>query len=101
MTRRLPFTPNSIIRNAIRNVWLRSRERAAAVKREKNTCELCGAKGSAAKGKEVKIVVHHLDGVDWAGLAEEIRRRILHDPSRLQVLCKECHDGFHKEGADA
>lgn len=45
-----------------------------------------------AKGREVKLQVHHLDGVDWDGLFDDIRRRLLHDPKRLAPACKACHD---------
>lgn len=92
MSRRLPTTPRSRIKSALRQVWLRSRERAAAIKRERNTCELCQRKGSVAKGREVKIHVHHRDGIDWDGVVDLIIARLLPDPKRLQVLCKECHD---------
>jgi 5-methylcytosine-specific restriction endonuclease McrA len=91
MTKKLPHTPTSRIKNDLRRLWLRSRERAAAVKREHNTCQRCGAKGSVAKGREVSIEVHHLDGINWDGLIREIRLRLLVNPDNLEVLCKECH----------
>jgi len=89
--KRLPFTPNCRITSALRQLWLRSRERLAALKREQYTCERCGAKQSRARGREVKVQVHHVDGVDWSGLRELIRERLLHDPDRLAVLCERCH----------
>jgi 5-methylcytosine-specific restriction endonuclease McrA len=91
MPKKLPHTPTSRIKNDLRRLWLRSRERAAAVKREHNTCQRCGAKGSVAKGREVAIEVHHLDGINWDGLIREIRLRLLVNPDNLEVLCKECH----------
>ena len=91
MGRKLPYTPKSRIRSALRNVWLRSRERYAAIKREHNTCQRCGVKGSRAKGREVKIEVHHIDKINWDGLIDLVRERLLHDPEHLEVLCKECH----------
>ena len=72
-------------------MWLRSRERQEALKLAQYTCAKCDKKQSKAKGREVKVEVHHLDGIDWNGIIELIRERILHNPKRLQVLCKECH----------
>lgn len=95
MTKKLPYTPSSRIRQTLRMLWLRSRERAAAVKASGNTCAYCGKKGSVAKGREVKIEVHHIDGCDWDGIAGAIRKCVLHDPSRLETLCKECHKSHH------
>ena len=95
MGRKVPYTPVSKITNAIRRLWLQSRERTAACKREKYTCERCGAKQSTAKGREVKVVVHHRNGIDWNGIAELVRERVLVDPSELEVLCKACHDKEH------
>jgi predicted HNH restriction endonuclease len=97
MGKRLPYTPNSRIRQALRLLWMRSRERAEALKNTGYCCSVCGAKQSAAKGREVKLEVHHLDGVDWTGLADEIRRRLLVDPKRLAPLCKGCHGEMHGE----
>jgi len=95
MGRKVPYTPVSRITSALRQLWLRSRERASALKREKNTCERCGAKQSVAKGREVKVVVHHRNGIDWSGIAELIRERILVHPDKLEVLCKPCNDKEH------
>lgn len=98
MAKKLPTTPRSRIRQAVRGqVWLRSRERAAALKRENYCCERCGAKQSKAKGREVKVEVHHKNGVDWDGLIDLIQERLLPDPSELEVLCKSCHDKEHEE----
>jgi 5-methylcytosine-specific restriction endonuclease McrA len=91
MGKRLEHTPNSQIRSAIRKLFLRSRERQAALKRDKYTCQTCGKKQSRAAGREVCVEVDHTDGIDWEGLFDEIRRRVLHPPERLRVLCKECH----------
>lgn len=79
----------------MRVVWLRSRERAAAIKREANTCECCGKKGSSAKGREVRIEVHHLNGIEWQKLIDYVFRHILVDPSKLAVLCTDCHKEVH------
>lgn len=89
--KKLPTTPRARVKHALRQVWLRSRERQAAVKREQNTCERCKAKGSVAKGREIKIHVHHRNGINWDGIVDLVFERILVDPSELEVLCKECH----------
>lgn len=91
MSTRLPYTPASIIRNALRILWMRSRERAAALRATGYTCSYCGKHQSVAKGRECKLEVHHLDGIDWTGLIDLIRVRLLHPPERLAPACKECH----------
>lgn len=87
MGKRLPYTPNTIIRNALRLVFLRSRERRAALKRTSGACEVCGEKAEE---------VHHLDGIDWAELVSAVRVRLLPDQSRLMPLCKRCHREHHE-----
>lgn len=100
MGKRLPYTPNSAIRAALRRLFLRSRERAAALKRDKYTCQGCGLKQSRAKGKEVYVEVHHKDGVlNWEAIFEFVRRFLLCNPNMLETLCEECHD--KKEVKDA
>lgn len=91
MSKRLATTPRSIIRNAYRRLFLRSRERAACVKAHNNTCVKCGRKGSVAKGREVKIQVHHIHGIEWEELEAVVRKTLLCNPSMMQTLCKECH----------
>ena len=94
---RKPVTPASQIRSALRQLWLRSRERGQAVKDQHNTCQTCGRKGSAAKGREVKINVHHREGVDWNGVIQLIRDRLLQTPDKYVCMCEECHVKLHKE----
>ena len=91
MGKKLPNTPRSQIRSALRRLWLRSRERAAALKNAGRCCQECGVKASVAKGKEVKIEVHHKEGIDWEGLIDIVASRVLQDPSKLKALCVECH----------
>lgn len=93
MPRKLPYTPNSRIKAALRQLWLRSRERASALKRDNYTCQRCGVKQSRAKGREIYVEVHHIEGVlNWDALYGAIRRFLLCSPDDLQTLCKECHD---------
>ena len=91
MGKRVPYTPSSRIRQALRLLWLRSRERSQALKNTDYCCCHCGIRQSAAKGKEVKLDVHHLDGIDWDGLIDLIRTRLLQTPDRLAPMCEECH----------
>jgi len=98
MGKRLPHTPRSRVRSALRQLWLRSRERAAALKREGYCCEGCGRKQSRAKGREFKIEVHHLDGIEWERVIDYVYRHILCEPSRLEVMCLDCHAKEHRGG---
>jgi predicted HNH restriction endonuclease len=87
--RKKPNTPRSRIRSILRLLFLRSRERAAVIKRDQNTCTKCGAKGSKARGREVSIEVHHVNGIDWDGIIDIIYERILNQ--EMTCLCKACH----------
>ena len=90
-------TPRSRVKNALRQVWLRSRERLRALQREGYCCERCGDKASKAKGREVKVQVHHKDGIDWDGVVDLVFERVLVDPDRLEVLCLKCHKKEHNK----
>ncbi len=52
-------TKKSQIRAALRLLWLRSKERAEALKRDKYTCQKCNRKQSKKIGFEFKVQVHH------------------------------------------
>ena len=92
MSKKLPYTPNSQIRSALRMLFLRSRERAMALKRDKYTCRCCNVKQSRAKGKEAYVEVNHKKGVlNWLALFEAVRKYLLCDPELLETLCEECH----------
>ena len=101
MGKRLPTTPRSAVRRAIRRyIWLRSRERAAALKRDDYTCQKCFNKQSKAKGKEFSVEVHHVDGIDnWDRVIDVIYECILCSVDQLQTLCKKCHVE-HKNNKD-
>ena len=97
MSKKLPTTPRSKVRAAIRQLWLRSRERACAIKRDNYSCVHCGVKQSKKKGFEQKVEVHHLDGIEWDNIIDYIFRHVLIDPKRLETICPECHKKEHKE----
>ena len=93
MGKRLPNTPRSRVRSALRQLWLRSRERAAALKRDRYTCQVCGRKQSRAKGKEFDVQVHHKPGIgNWEEVINSVYQGILCDPDELETLCTQCHD---------
>jgi len=101
MGKRLPYTPNSKIRAALRRLFLRSRERATALKRDGYTCKKCNAKQSRAKGKEVFVEVHHLEGcLNWDELFIAVRKYLLCDPKFLETLCVKCHEEEGKQDHD-
>jgi predicted HNH restriction endonuclease len=54
-------------------------------------------KQSRAKGKEQKVEVHHADEINWDGLCDLIRERLLQTPDRLVPLCPECHKKEHSD----
>lgn len=92
MGKRLRTTPRSKIKNSLRMLWLRSRERAAALKRDDYTCQICGRKQSRAKGKEFTVEVHHRRGIgNWERVIDLIFEEILCSPTDLVTLCPECH----------
>lgn len=97
MGKRKRETTRSQIRSALRQLFLRSRERAEAVKRDKNTCQKCFRKASKAKGKEFKVQVHHKVGIipNWELLIDEIYKYLLCTADDLEVLCKPCHNDEH------
>lgn len=92
MGKRLEITPNGQIKSAMRRLFLRSRERAKRLKDDKYICQKCGKKQSRAKGKEIYVECHHLDGVEnWQEIYRVIRQYLLCDVSKLQTLCSSCH----------
>ena len=98
MARKLPITPSFRIRSKLSMLFTQSRERAAAVKRTGNCCERCGQKGSRAKGRVVKVEVHHKVPTPYKELIDMIREVLLVSPDELEVLCKECHVKHHSKG---
>lgn len=100
-------TANHYIRGRIRQIFLTSRERAYAMKRDDYTCQKCFKRMSKKKGHEVYMDVHHLDeiGKAWEEIFEIMKSKILCHPDKLQCLCRECHKGetnkIKIEGSDS
>ena len=91
MPKKLLTTPRSRVRQSLRMLWLHSRERAAALKRDGYRCTMCGIKQSKAKGKEQKVEVHHISPILWERVIDQVYDHILCNPKYLLVLCPECH----------
>jgi 5-methylcytosine-specific restriction endonuclease McrA len=92
MGRKLLTTPRSRVRQVLRQLSLRSRERASCLRRDKYTCQVCGVKQSKAKGRDVEVVVHHRKGILWDVLIDVVYEMLLCHPDDMQTLCKKCHD---------
>jgi predicted HNH restriction endonuclease len=99
MGKHLPYTPSSQIRTALRRLWLRSRERQTALKRDGYRCRCCQVKQSKAKGREAVVEVHHNAGaICWSEIEAAIRMWLLVAPEDLTSLCPKCHDKLHGKG---
>jgi len=98
MGKRLEYTPSSQIRSALRRLFLRSRERNLRLKTDKYTCQRCGVKQSRARGKEVKVEVHHIENINWLDIIAYIRKTLLVDPKKMTTRCIPCHKKEHEEG---
>ena len=85
-------TPRSRIKGMLRQIFLKSKERGEAIKRDKYTCQRCGVKQSRAIGHEQRVEVHHTRGINvWDDVIKMIYAEILCDPEFLQTLCPDCH----------
>ena len=86
-------TSKARIKGMLRQMWLRSAERSTALKRDGYCCQECRIKQSKKKGHEVKINVHHIEGIDvWDDIIDLISENLLCDPDKLQTLCVDCHE---------
>ena len=90
MKREPKHTTRAKVKSALRLLWLRSPERARVLKDDKYTCQNCGKKQSKAKGKEVKVEVHHTEGIEWNDMVDNILFWIFQ--SEQITLCEKCHD---------
>lgn len=95
MKSKTPTPLRSRLRSALRMVWMRSPERAAALKRDNYTCQVpgCGKKQSKAKGREIKVEVHHIEGIfDWAEVLDFIGAcGLFCNKNFLRTVCTDCH----------
>jgi predicted HNH restriction endonuclease len=57
----------------------------------------CGKKQSRAKGKEVYVEVHHIDGIRWEKLIDLVYEMLLCDPKDLITVCEDCHQKMTDE----
>lgn len=99
MGKKQPNTPRSKIRACLRQLWLRSRERAKSLKNTGYCCKKCGIKQTKRKGEEVSLEVHHDPPIDWNGIIDLIAERILE--VNQYPLCKKCHKEAHDESKKA
>ena len=69
-----------------------SRERSNCLKRDNYTCQKCGKKASTKRGQELKVQVHHIEGINvWDRVINLIYKDLLCPVEKLQTLCEECH----------
>ncbi len=87
-------TPRSRIKGMLRQIFLHSRERAEAMKRDHYCCVDCGIKQSKKKDHVVKVVVHHKNTIDqhWQEIIDLIFKYVLCDIDDLETVCVPCHD---------
>jgi len=90
-SRKKPVTPRSQIKNCLRMLSLRSRERAFTIKRDGYACVKCGKKQSKAVGRECTLEVHHLNGAGIDQITELIYQTLLCSPDHQVTLCRDCH----------
>jgi len=94
--KKMDITPRERIKGMLRQIFLKSNERTAVLKRDNYTCVKCGLKQSKKKGHEVKVQVHHKKGLDcWDHLIHIIYKQLLCDIEDLETLCVECHKNKH------
>lgn len=76
-------------------MFLRSKERNACLQRDNYTCQVCHRKQTKKKGQELKVQVHHKEGIDvWNNIINLIQEQLLCDPDKLQTLCEDCHSNI-------
>lgn len=93
-------TPKSIVKNSLRMLFMRSRERITCLRNAKYSCQKCGVKSSVAKGKEQKIHVHHITGIcNWDAMYAAIYKELLCTPDKMIALCPICHQEMHDNQA--
>lgn len=85
-------TKRAQIKSVLRRLWMMSKERSEALKRDNYSCCRCHVKKSSKKGFEQKVEVHHKDGIDnWDEIIQLIRDKLLINIDFLETLCPDCH----------
>lgn len=97
MPKKSERTPRSRIVSHMRILWLRSRERAKALKDEGYQCEDCKRKQSTKKGNVIKMEGHHPKPINWDKIVKVIQQELLIPPSKIQCLCHDCHKKYTNE----
>ena len=119
--RRKPVPIDAQISSALREVWMKSPNRKAALVRSRKpcedgsrkkwveTCEVCGKTayvgqkefktkkdGTPSKVQRPILVVHHINEVPnvWE---PDFMARLFCPTEDLQVVCGMCHDAAHKK----
>lgn len=87
----MDITPRATIKGRLRQLFLMSNERNAALKRDNYTCVKCNKKQSQKKGHVVKIHVHHKQGIKWDNIISLIQQQLLCPVDMLEVMCVDCH----------
>jgi plasmid maintenance system antidote protein VapI len=100
-SRKAEGTPRGKVKKILRQLFVRSRERAAALKAAGYCCESCGIKQSRKDGAEVTLEVHHIKGISgWEALIDMVYAELLCSPDMLQVLCRGCHSRQHESRSE-
>lgn len=90
------ITPRYKIKRSLAKLFLVSRERSDAIKRDNYSCQKCGVKASVRKGFEQKVQVHHKKGIKfWNEIIDLIYSELLCNPDDLETLCPDCHKNIN------
>lgn len=100
MGKRVEYTPDAKIKNVLHQLFMRSRERAKALKRTGYKCTACGAKQTHRKDCKLSLHVHHANKIAWKSLIEEVRKTLLCDSDLMIPLCPDCHAKEHEKNAN-
>jgi hypothetical protein len=84
-------TPRSRVRACLRQLFLRSRERAQCLKISEYRCNNCNRKQTMKKDNIFKVQVHHKSNINnWDKIIDEIYRDLL-NLKDMECLCVDCH----------
>lgn len=91
-----PITPRSWIKGKLQQIFMRAREHGEALRLTGYCCDECGIKKSVAKGRVVKLEVHHKKEANMNKIIDLIQEELLVQEN-LQPLCVPCHDVKHPD----